>query len=545
MDAETASLNGRNTASILLVEDHDDSRLHMEQMLLCYFDRIDTAKDGEEGLERYREHLAETGHPYDIVFTDIQMPRRNGIDMLSAILKERPSQKAVVFSAHNETEDLLRLIEMGISHFLLKPLKADAFERTVEQAIRMMEEERRASEATQKLLDLNRQLERAKREAEEASRLKSDFLANMSHEIRTPLNAINGFINLLRMDETDETKRQYLDIVKNSSDHLLQIINDILDLSKIEKGKMELEPVVFDPYRDLISVAELFQSKAAEKEIALQIRYNHSMPKHLEGDLHKIRQISYNLLSNAIKFTPENGKVKYIVWYSGGALNLRVKDYGIGIPEEKQKDIFEAFNQADSSVMRRYGGTGLGLSITAKLAGLMGGSIRLVSREGRGSIFHVVLPLPPAKKTAKPEPQPQPFGQRPQLDGRVLIVDDTRSSQMFMQLLLRKYGLQSDVADNGEEAVDAFRNRSYDLILMDENMPVMNGIDAVKNIRKIEKDEKKARSVPVIALTANALKGDRERFLGAGMNDYLSKPVDESRLYTLLSRYLRRSVRQI
>jgi PAS domain S-box-containing protein len=367
----------------------------------------------------------------------------------------------------------------------------------------------------------------AKAEAEQASRSKSEFLANMSHEIRTPLNAINGFIGLLKNNETDTEKLSYLGIINNSSKSLLQIINDILDLSKIESGKLIIEKLDFDPRKELSGATELFKLKAVEKDIRLYIEGCAILPSTLHGDLLRLKQILSNLLSNAIKFTDNSGEVLCTFRYEEGRLCLNVKDNGIGIPADKQKMIFDSFTQADGSTVRKYGGTGLGLTVSVKLAKLLEGDLSVVSKEGVGSEF--IFSAPFALSEDNDKPSEVCVEKSKALTGHTLLVEDNEANQMFIGIILRNAGLTYDTANNGMEAIEMFKTEKYKLILMDENMPKLNGIGATKEILQMEK-EQGLEHTPIIALTANALVGDRQLFLDAGMDDYLAKPLEPAQL---------------
>jgi signal transduction histidine kinase len=501
---------------ILYVEDNQFVQESTVDLLEMYFKHIDIAGNGEEGLAFYRKMYEQESRYYDLVLTDIRMPKLNGIEMIKGIRTLNDEQIVIVFSAHNEASYLLELIDLEIRHFVLKPLIFERFEKVlanaVETIIRRTEEKR-----------MTESLALAKKIAEEATEQKSRFLANMSHEIRTPLNAITGFIKLLEKGESDETKLKYLKIIKNSSESLLQIINDILDISKIESGKLIIAPYNFNPYEDLIMIAELFQAKAAEKGIVFQIRYNSDMPKILYGDAVRIKQIFTNLLSNAIKFTPEGSKVKCVIWYKNGSLNIKVKDYGIGISPQKQKAIFEPFTQADGSTVRNYGGTGLGLSISLELTRMLGGTLTLKSEEGKGSTFTLSLPLEKGEELVEEQVE------QIVLQGHILIVEDYEANRMLLSMILENAGLTYEMAHDGMEALEKFKIGKYDVILMDENMPNMGGMEAMKEIVRLETEEKRPHT-PIVSLTANALQGDRERFLEAGFDDYLSKPVDPHEL---------------
>jgi len=523
--------------TVLYVEDSDIVRESTYDMMKEFFTHVDVAVDGADGLQKYKEFHEEHGEYYDIVFTDINMPKMNGIEMSEAILIENKLQNIVVISAHNESDYLLKLINMGISNFILKPIEIIKFQNVISRLTHTVLNEKMVKLKQKELLEMNYRLQAAKKEAELASLQKSRFLANMSHEIRTPLNAILGFISLLDEKETDLEKLKYLQVIRNSSDLLLQIINDILDFSKIESGKMELAPSNFNPYEELITIGELFQAKASEEGLLLKIKYNNSMPKMLYGDIVKIKQIFSNLLSNAIKFTPKDTVVKCIIWYDKGLLNIRVKDYGIGIPKEKQEHIFKSFSQAESSTVREYGGTGLGLSISTKLTKMLGGTLILKSQEGKGSIFQLSVALPLGEEKEKEKEKREPSNISLPIDGHILIVEDNETNSMFIGIILDNAGITYDIAQNGIEAVKKFQTGKYDLILMDENMPKLSGTGATKAIIKIEKQQN-LKHTPIISLTANAFNGDRERFLAAGMDDYLSKPVEPSTLIRVIKKFL-------
>ncbi len=372
-------------------------------------------------------------------------------------------------------------------------------------------------------------------ESMQASKAKSEFLANMSHEIRTPLNAILGFIDILRETERDKDKITYLQTVHTSSQTLLGIINDILDFSKIESGNLNIEKIDFNVVDEFQTLADLFRAKASEKNLKFLLSMDQSMPAALHSDPLRIKQVMANLLSNAIKFTPKNGKIELKMNYKNGELNIAVLDSGIGIAKNKQNHIFEAFSQAESSTTRKYGGTGLGLSISAKLVEMLGGKLKIKSEPNNGSIFYFSLPTKAGKHKPKHARSPQA---KINFKGeKILLVEDNKANQMFMALILKKIFLEHEIANDGNEAVAMFKKNKYDLILMDENMPNLNGIEATKQILEIEK-QNNLEHTPIIALTANALKGDREKFMEAGMDEYLSKPINKETLATTIKIFL-------
>jgi signal transduction histidine kinase/ActR/RegA family two-component response regulator len=371
--------------------------------------------------------------------------------------------------------------------------------------------------------------------SKQASKAKSEFLANMSHEIRTPLNAILGFIDILKEKESDGEKLKYIQTIQSSSTTLLGIINDILDFSKIESGNLSIEKVDFNTFEELSTITDLFRAKASEKSVSLTFKIDKEIPKALVSDPLRIKQVIANLLSNAIKFTPRNGRIELLMKYTDNKLHISVKDNGIGIPENKQADIFKAFSQAESSTTRKYGGTGLGLAISSKLISMLGGELKLESSEGNGSRFYFEIPVQVGTYKKRATIQSSNIDQLK--NKKILLVEDNKANQMFMSLILKKFGLIFDIANDGVEAVSCYKNDYYDLILMDENMPNLNGIEATSQILEYEQI-KNMHHTPIVALTANALKGDRERFLEAGMDEYLTKPLDKDKLAQILNQFL-------
>ena len=382
---------------------------------------------------------------------------------------------------------------------------------------------------------LEQKVEERTKKLELATRAKSDFLANMSHEIRTPLNAIIGFIDILYKGETDTDKQNKLRIISESGYSLLTIINDILDFSKIENNKLLIETIPLNIVETFTNVVELFFDKAKENGILIKLSIDEKLPKQTLGDIVRLKQVLPNLISNAVKFTDKESNVEVSVDYldKTNELYCEVKDYGVGISEDKIDDIFKSFIQEDSSTTRKYGGTGLGLSISKALVKLMGGKIGVKSKIEEGSTFYFSIPLLEVVESVLEEYVIE--CKEKILEGNILIVEDNKSNQLLMSILLDDLDLESTIANDGLEAVSMMKEEnSYDLILMDENMPNMNGIEATKIIRK----QSECKNIPIIAVTANALKGDREKFLKAGMDDYISKPIDAKELERILRKYL-------
>jgi PAS domain S-box-containing protein len=389
------------------------------------------------------------------------------------------------------------------------------------------------------LRERERELRAARDQAVQASDFKSQFLANMSHEIRTPMNGVLGMAHLLLEAENDPQKRTYLRALKESGQNLLAIINDILDFSKVESGQLELEDIELDLHELVGTALDLFETQATQKGLKLELRIGPDVPRTVLGDPVRVRQILMNLLSNAVKFT-DSGRVMVGVHSAGeGRVRFEVTDTGIGILPSEHQRILDPFRQADSSTTRRFGGTGLGIPICRQLVALMGGTFDYVSESGIGSTFWFELPLPASGaasvrlvKSEAGDAVPQP-PQPARSAETVLLVEDNLVNRLVAEAMLRGLGYEVDLALTGAEAVAAVRRRSYSFILMDCLMPEMDGYEATAIIRR---EPGPAAATPIIALTALAMKGDRERCLAAGMDDYLSKPLSPVALSAALER---------
>lgn len=381
---------------------------------------------------------------------------------------------------------------------------------------------------------------RAKAAAETANKAKSEFLAMISHEIRTPMNGIIGLTDLMLYSEVSAVQGEYLQMIKSSSNALLDIINEILDFSRIDSGALVLNPVSFSIRALLHDTCLPLQVRAQQKQLAFRWELAADIPDLLMGDPGRLRQIMINLIGNAIKFT-EQGEVVVTISLQSGApaeqvyLLFAVRDTGIGIPIEKQASIFQPFQQADSSITRAYGGTGLGLTISSRLVGMMGGQLQVESDLGQGSIFYFSLLLTTAKQ-ALPMTTVANINLSPASCAlKILLADDNAVNRLLARRLLNKAGHQVILVENGREALEAWEIEQPDVILMDVQMPVMDGLEATQLIRGLEQ-KRQFHPTPIIALTANAMERDRELCLAAGMDDFLSKPFQIQALLDVVQR---------
>ncbi len=385
------------------------------------------------------------------------------------------------------------------------------------------------------------ELRAARDRAEAASRTKSEFLANVSHELRTPLTGVLGMLQLLSREPGAESRKEYTDIALASAQGLLSILNDILDLSVVERGEMSIHERGFSPADLVTRLLDVFAVPAAEKDLILESVMDPDLPEWVMGDDGRIRQILFNLVGNAIKFTPQ-GTVRVVTELVRTRSSRRpclllftVTDTGIGIPPEKLDLIFQPFTQADGSLTRKYGGVGLGLAIIHRLVNLLGGSIHLESDPGQGTQIHLAVPVRPQQE---PEPEDEIENIPTRLDGcRILVVDDEPTIQVLMRGLLDRCGAETTVVSNGQEAIEALREQHYHLVFMDIQMPVLDGLEAARRIRSGAEPGVNP-AVPLVALTAHAQEAARAGALRAGMNAYLSKPMTRLELLTAAARVM-------
>jgi signal transduction histidine kinase len=396
-----------------------------------------------------------------------------------------------------------------------------------------------------KVKDRTDQLEQATRVAQAANQAKSEFLADLSHELRTPTNGVIGMLDIALDGNLNPEQAEQLQTAQRCAHSLLTLLNDILDLSKIEAGKMTLEKIEFDVRALVADCIKTHQRKAQENKVALLSEVSPAVPQSITGDPLRIRQILANLISNAVKFTEHGSVAVRMDGEAGGGSEFRlrfiVQDSGTGIPADKLLAIFDKFTQADGSVSRKYGGTGLGLAITRRLVELHGGEINVSSELGRGTAFTVTLPCEARTGvsgnpgvTATPAPG-APLSAAPNDAVRILVVEDNQVNQKVVTAVLRKRGFYIELANDGQEALNKLQScAAFDLVLMDVQMPVLDGLEATRIIRK----EARWKQLPIVAMTAHAMNGDKERCLEAGMSGYISKPVHPSLLLSTVDEFL-------
>ena len=521
---------------ILVVDDDETIRLLARASLEAAGYAVSESPDDRSVRDAFLKTVP------DLVLLDVILPGKDGFAVCGEIraLPYGMDVPIIMMTGLDDVESISKAYEAGATDFIVKPINWQILVYRVQYILR-------ANHAFRELRSNEIRLLRAKEAAEAASLAKSQFLANMSHEFLTPMNGVLGMIQLLQHSELTPEQYEYTETAKKSGNDLVRLLSDILDLSKVEAHKLELESSRFN-LRDMLSgTIDILLLQARECGLELGYLIDPGVPLLLQGDVGRLRQVLVNLVGNAIKFTP-NGYVQIHIQNNGedsGSVTLRilVRDSGIGIAPDKLEQVFEPFTQADGSTTRKYGGSGLGLAICRQLVGLMGGTMGLESLEGKGSTFWFELKL---KKQMTVDSLPTSlldlvgrFGKSgPAGTGLpVLLAEDDPTNLVVIRHFLEKLGCTVDVAVNGEEVLNALYDNEYALILMDCMMPVMNGYEATVAIRD-QASTVRNHDIPIIALTANAMRDDSGKCLAAGMDDYLEKPLQLPLLVAMLERWM-------
>jgi signal transduction histidine kinase/HPt (histidine-containing phosphotransfer) domain-containing protein len=530
----------RDRGRLLIVDDNEMNRDMLSRRLGRKGFLVDTAKNGTQAIE-----MADGGN-YDVILLDIIMPGINGIEVLSRLREKYNAGELpiIMVTAREEADYVVEALNKGANDYLTKPIDLSVTLARIDTQIRLGR--------------LQRELDNARELAVQASTAKSDFLSNMSHEIRTPMNVIVGMAELLMESKLDPEQEHYTSVLQSASEALLDLINDILDLAKIEAGRLELSHVLFDVHALVEKARKLMEVRGREKGLLLKAFIASDVPRFIKGDPVRLRQVLINLLGNAIKFT-ESGGISVHVEKDPSAqdpalLRFSVSDTGIGISPDQKENIFEKFQRGDASVTREIQGTGLGLAICKRLTEMMGGSISVESELGKGSCFLVSAAFeipdteellctgPPIRVPGEAEAghvSPRaalPDSVLESFPLRILLVDDALQNRVLIRSFLKGTSDHLEEAENGLIALEKFKQMKFDAILMDCQMPVMDGLTASKEIRKFEKDEGR-EPTPIIVLTANAMKENVLASFEAGCDAHLTKPLKKQALLTALQEH--------
>lgn len=521
--------------NILIVDDRPENIIALEALLQRNDINIISTTNPNEALRlSWEMDIA-------IAMIDVQMPEMDGFELVE-ILKSNPRTKEIliifVTAISKETKYAVKGLNTGAVDYLYKPLDPFVTSAKVDSFIQFVRNQREIKNKNKELETYQKELIRAKDLAEQGKRIKDNFLANMSHEIRTPINGIIGIAQLLKKTQLTDEQREMVNLLEISSSSLLGVINDVLDLSKIESGKFKINRTATNIIKICHSIIDLLSIPSVEKKLELKLELDPELPKLILADSLRLNQILMNLIGNAIKFTNEGGVILKVEILDKKGNNLKLKfsviDTGIGIARENIDKIFETFEQADEQTTIKFGGTGLGLSIVKNLATLKGGILEVKSEELKGSTFcftnwyEVLIEADEPKKQL--EEQLMPFNNL-----KILVAEDNPINKFLIIKILQNWQVEMDVVENGQEAIDKLREKDYHLILMDTFMPVMNGLEAIRLIREGYASGKE--NIPIITFSAAVLDTDKEIAIAAGANDVISKPFEPEALYKKILEY--------